>query len=49
MTQTGKVYGEALYELAKEESLEKEFLSQLNVLAEAFRAAPEYLERLVSG
>ena len=48
MTQVGTVYGEALYDLAKSESLDTEILRQLQVLRDAFRAEPDYLRLLSS-
>lgn len=46
MTQKAKVYGEALYELAKEQSVTDELLSQLQTLAEIFQQTPQYLSLL---
>ena len=37
MTGIGNVYGEALYQLAKDEHLTHEILKQLQVLDESFR------------
>lgn len=48
MTNAGKVYGEALYDLAKTENAAEEIGSQLNVLAESFAAEPDYLKLLSS-
>ncbi len=46
MTQTGTVYGQALYSLAQEEGLSNEILQQLQLLQECFDAEPRYLELL---
>jgi len=46
MTDAGKIYGEALYALAREEKLDDVILSQLKVLDESFRQEPEYLRLL---
>lgn len=48
MTQTGNVYGEALYALALEENLTGEILAQLNVLDQCFRENPDYIRLLSS-
>lgn len=48
MTQVGSVYGEALYELARDENLLEEILSELQVLNESFRAEPDFLRLLCS-
>ena len=37
MTQIGNVYGESLYELAKDENLTAELGAQLKVLKDCFR------------
>lgn len=48
MTQVGSVYGEALYDLAAGENLSDEILSQLSVLDESFRQAPDFLRLLTA-
>ena len=48
MTEVGNVYGESLYELAKEENLTLEIRSQLQVLQQSFRQEPEFLKLLAS-
>lgn len=48
MTQIGIVYGESLYELAKDENLTQEIGAQLKVLQQSFSDAPDYLRLLVS-
>lgn len=46
MTQTGKLYGEALYSLAAEENLAKPIGDELVVLKESFAAEPNFLRLL---
>ena len=46
MTQAGSVYGEALYALAVEESLSVQILDELSVLAQSFRAEPDFIRLL---
>lgn len=48
MTQIGSVYGEALYELAKEEKLLEPIHAELQVLEESFQAEPDFLKLLCS-
>ena len=48
MTEVGSVYGESLYELAKEEALAKQIGEQLAVLQEAFRQEPDFIRLLSS-
>ena len=48
MTQVGAVYGEALYDLAKSESLDDSLVRQLDVLEESFRLEPAFLRLLAS-
>ena len=48
MTQIGSVYGESLYELAKDESLTKLIGEQLAVLQESFRQEPDFIRLLSS-
>ena len=48
MTEVGSVYGESLYELAREESLDKQIGEQLAVLQDAFRQEPEFVRLLSS-
>ena len=46
MTGAGAVYGQALYDLAKEEGLEQEIYDQLIMLDGVFAGQPEYLRLL---
>ena len=46
MTQVGSVYGEALYTLARDESLSKQILEELSVLEQSFRAEPDFIRLL---
>ena len=46
MTQIGSVYGEALYTLARDESLSKQILEELSVLEQSFRAEPDFIRLL---
>ena len=46
MTQVGSVYGEALYALAQEESLSKQILDEISVLAQSFHAEPDFIRLL---
>ena len=48
MTEVGSVYGESLYELAKDEGLDQEILKQLKVLQHSFRQEPDFLRLLQS-
>ena len=48
MTEVGNVYGESLYELAKEENLTKLIGDQLAVLQQAFRQEPDFIRLLSS-
>ena len=48
MTQTGSVYGEALYSLALEESITGQVLSELTVLDTCFRENPDFIRLLSS-
>ena len=48
MTEVGNVYGESLYELAKEENLAKLIGEQLVVLQQCFRQEPDYIRLLSS-
>ena len=48
MTEVGSVYGESLYELAKEESLDALIGGQLAVLQDAFRQEPDFIRLLSS-
>ena len=47
MTETARVYGGSLYELAAEEHLEEEILSEMKEIRALFRENPEY-PRLLS-
>ena len=46
MTQVGSVYGEALYSLAVEENLSAQILEEISVLAQSFRAEPDFIRLL---
>ena len=46
MSQIGNVYGQALYDLAKEENLSEIILKELSVLEESFRTEPQFLRLL---
>ena len=46
MTQIGNVYGESLYELAKEENLTAGIIQQLKVLKDSFRQEPDFVKLL---
>ncbi len=48
MTQIGIVYGQGLYTLAKDESLTKQILNQLQVLETSFVQEPDFLRLLSS-
>lgn len=48
MTQTAKTYGRALYDLAKDEQLTDEILSQMQALSEAFAQTPDYIKLLAT-
>ena len=48
MTEVGNVYGESLYELAKEENLSKLIGDQLVVLQLSFRQEPDFIRLLSS-
>ena len=48
MTEVGNVYGESLYELAKEESLDAQIGGQLAALQEAFHQEPDFIRLLSS-
>ena len=48
MTKAGIVYGQALYALAREESLDGTILQQLQLVQACFDAEPEYLRLLGS-
>lgn len=48
MTEVGNVYGESLYELAKEESLTKLIGEQLTVLQQSFRQESDFIRLLSS-
>ena len=48
MTQTGSVYGQALYMLALEESITGKLLSELTVLDRCFRENPDFIRLLAS-
>lgn len=46
MTQIGNVYGESLYELAKEENLAADICAQLKVLKASFQQEPDFIRLL---
>ncbi len=46
MTEIGSVYGDALYELAKEEGLTESVGQQLRLLQDSFRQEPEFIRLL---
>ena len=48
MTEVGNVYGESLYELAKEEALCAQIGEQLTALREGFRQEPDFIRLLSS-
>ncbi len=48
MTQVGAVYGQALYDLAREEKLDKAILQELCALDTAFSQEPDFLRLLSS-
>ncbi len=48
MTEVGLNYGQALYSLAKDESLSKEILDQLTVLQQSFSQEPDFIRLLAA-
>ena len=48
MTEVGNVYGESLYQLAKDESLAVSIGEQLSALRESFRQEPDFIRLLSS-
>lgn len=46
MTQTAQIYGESLYELARDEGLGEEIFHQLQMVSALFRENPQYAELL---
>ena len=42
MTDAGKVYGEALYQLAREEDLDETIFQQMGVLEQSFRQEQDF-------
>ena len=48
MTEIANVYGEAMYDLAKDENLVEQFRQELNVLDEAFAQEPAFVRLLSS-
>ena len=46
MSSIGAVYGQALYDLAKDEGADEVILQQLNALEEGFAAEPDYIRLL---
>lgn len=48
MTEVGSVYGESLYELARDEALEQTIGQQLEAMQESFRQEPDFVKLLAS-
>ena len=48
MTEVGTVYGESLYELAKDENLTQQIGAELSVLQQSFRQEPDFVRLLSS-
>lgn len=48
MTQIGSVYGEAIYQLAREEHISEDLLQQLRALEEAFSCESDFVKLLSS-
>lgn len=48
MTQTGAVYAQALYDLARDEACSRPILEELNVLNESFRAEPDFVRLMAA-
>ena len=48
MTEVGSVYGQALYDLAREEKLDKQILGEIIALNESFQQEPGFLRLLAS-
>lgn len=46
MTKTARTYGEALYELAREEGVDEEILAQMELAVELFAENPQYPDLL---
>ena len=46
MTEVGNVYGQSLYELAKDEGLSREIGEQLTVLQKSFGEEPDFIRLL---
>lgn len=46
MTDIANVYGQAIYDLAKDENLTEEILQQMTALDESFSANPEFIQLL---
>ena len=46
MTETARMYGGSLYDLAAEEGLETRILGELDEAVALFKASPEYLHLL---
>ena len=46
MTEVGNVYGQSLYELAKDEGLSREIGEQLTVLQKSFGEEPDFVRLL---
>ncbi len=46
MTDIANVYGQAIYDLAKDENLTEEMLQQMTALDESFSANPEFIQLL---
>ena len=48
MTEIGKAYGGALFQLAREEGLDETIGAQLKVLCEALREDPDYVRLMMT-
>ncbi len=48
MTEVGSVYGQSLYELAREEGLTKSIAAELSVLQQSFQQEPDFIRLLSS-
>ena len=47
ISKTAMTYGGALYDLAREESLEEQILGELHAVSDLFRQNPEYTKLLM--
>ena len=48
MTEAATTYGQAMYDLAREENLSKQLLDELTALSESFEGEPEFIRLLSS-